>query len=197
MHNRQEMLMTNLIRKILLKDFTCCDCNIEMCSSNFNENDNDVHHRNCIPEAFPQLPKNCILKSILKAQHLVRENFDTMEYLEKNCDVQLKEGYEQIIQDYRMGSTALDCSVMVTFRRINEENFDVRDNLIDRNHYVTFNGPNGFMTQQQQHFTVNATIVDLDEKKDSFAHFSKYKKQYRDSIVAYEDFMKANKFIKP
>lgn len=175
-----------------MKDFTCCDCEIEVCCSN-DDDDNDIHLRNCIPESFPQLPKNCILKSILKAQHLVRENFPSMEYLE-NCDADLKEGYEQIIQDYRMGSTALDCSVMVTFRRINEENFDaVRDNLIDRNHYVTFNGPNGF--SQQQHFIVNATVVDLDEKKDSFSHFRKYKKQYRDSIIAYEDLIKAKRFI--
>jgi hypothetical protein len=44
------------------------------------------------------------------------------------------------------------------------------------------------------HFVANATIVDLDEKKDSLSHFRKYKKQYRESKIAYEEFMKGNKF---
>lgn len=186
----------NLIRKILLKDFSRCDCAIDFYNSNKDSVDkNDVHFRNCIAEPFPQLPKNCILRSILKAQHLVRDNFSQMENFENSLDdVKRMENYEQTIQDYRMGSTALDCSVMVTFRRINEANFDIeRNNLIDKNHYVTFKGPNGFA--QQQHFVVNATIVDLDEKKDSFAHFHKYRAQYRESIVAYEEFMKENHFV--
>lgn len=187
------MMIINLIRKVLLKDFTCCDSEIEMCSDmEFYDDEDDVHVRSCRAESSPQLSEKCILSSILKAQYLVRENFEKMELLD-HSDTKLTENNEQIIQDYRIGSTALDCSVMVTFRRINEANFDVeRDNLIDRNHYVTFNGPNGL--SQQQHFVVSATIVDLDEKKDSFAHFRKYKKQYRDSIVAYKDYMKARRF---
>lgn len=186
--------MINLIRKILLKDFTCCDSEIGMCSDAefYDDDDDDIHTRSCRAESSPQLPENCILSSILRAQNLVRENFEKMELLD-NSDANFVENCEQIIQDYRIGSTALDCSVMVTFRRINEANFDVeRDNLIDRNHYVTFNGPNGLL--ESQHFAVSATIVDLDEKKDSFAHFRKYKKQYRDSIVAYKDYMKARRF---
>lgn len=185
------MMILNLIRKILLKDFTCCDSKIEMCSNANISDIKDVHTRSCLAETSPQLPTNCILSSILKAQMLVRDNFERMELLENNED-DFGDDCSQIIQDYRIGSTALDCSVMVTFRRINETNFDVeRDNLIDGNHYVTFNGPNGL---SPQHFAVSATIVDLDEKKDSFAHFRKYKKQYRDSIVAYKDYMKARRF---
>lgn len=46
-----------------------------------------------------------------------------------------------------------------------------------------------------QHFIVNATIVDLDLKKDSIAHFRKYKKQYHESKLAYLDYME-NKKIK-
>lgn len=184
--------MINLIRKILLKDFTCCDSETEMCSDAEFYEDDDIHTRSCRAESSPQLPENCILSSILRAQGLVRDNFEKMELLD-NSETNLCEDYEQIIRDYRVGSTALDCSVMVTFRRINVTHFDVeRDNLIDGNHYVTFNGPNGF--SQPQHFAVSATIVDLDEKKDSFAHFRKYKKQYRDSIVAYKDYMKARRF---
>jgi inositol-pentakisphosphate 2-kinase len=178
----------NLIRKILLKDFSRCDSEIDFYGNEITIDRNDVHFRNCTEDSFPQLPKNCILRSILKAQHLVRDKFSQMESFESSLDERM-ENYEQIIQDYRMGSTALDCSVMVTFRRINEVNFDVEQNDLlrfDKNHYVTFNG----FAQQQQHFIVKGTIVDLDEKKDSFAHFHKYKKQYRESVVAYENFMK-------
>ena len=96
--------------------------NVDVCST--YECDEDVHLRNCHPEKFPQLPINCILYSILKAQHLVRDNFSIMEYLEDN--INCEDGYDQIIQDYRMGSTALDCSVMVTIRQINvNEDFDI------------------------------------------------------------------------
>lgn len=180
-------MIINLIRKILLKDFTCCDSEIEMCND-VDFYDDDMHTRSCRAESSPQLPESCILSNILRAQQLVRKNFERMELLDSDS-ANFAEESEQIIQDYRIGSTALDCSVMVTFRRINEANFDVeRDNLIDGNHYVTFNGPN------EQHFVASATIVDLDEKKDSFAHFRKYKKQYRDSIVAYKDYMKARRF---
>lgn len=45
----------------------------------------------------------------------------------------------------------------------------------------------------QQHFIVKGTIVDLDLKKDSMAHFRKYKKQCRDSRRAYFDFMENRK----
>lgn len=38
-------------------------------------------------------------------------------------------------------------------------------------------------------FVVNATIVDLDMKKDSIDHYRKYKKQYQESRQAYSDFM--------
>lgn len=40
-----------------------------------------------------------------------------------------------------------------------------------------------------QNFIVNATIVDLDMKKDSIAHFRKYKKQHHESKLAYADFI--------
>ena len=189
--NRQEAIIVNLIRKILLKDFTCHDNEIEMCNDAVLLDNCDVHSRNC-QESSPKLPKNCILSNILKTQYLVRDNFEMMEFLE-NSEEKLSNDLEQIVQEYRIGSTALDCSVMVTFRRINENNFDVdRDNLIDVNHYVTFNGPNEL--SPPLHFAASATIVDLDEKKDSFAHFRKYKKQYRDSVIAYKDFMKARMF---
>lgn len=61
-----------------------------------------------------------------------------------------------------------------------------RENVIDENHLVTIKGPNS----TTHNFVVNATIVDLDMKKDSIAHYCKYKKQYRESQQAYSDFMK-------
>lgn len=42
-----------------------------------------------------------------------------MELLDKHNNDCI-DGYEQIIQDYRMGSTALDCSVMITLKKIHE-----------------------------------------------------------------------------
>jgi hypothetical protein len=42
-----------------------------------------------------------------------------------------------------------------------------------------------------QHFAVNATVVDLDEKKDALAHYRKYKKQYNESKFAYYEFMQS------
>lgn len=48
------------------------------------------------------------------------------------------------------------------------------------------NGSTGY----SHHFMANVTVVDLDEKKDSFAHFHKYKKQYQESKVAYLEYIK-------
>ena len=105
-----------------MKDFKCCDIYADVCTT--YELDDDIHSRYCQLEEYPQLLENCILYRILKAQHLVKHNFSIMEFLEKNTNC--NDGYDQIIQNYRMGSTALDCSVMVTFRRINvDENFDI------------------------------------------------------------------------
>lgn len=39
-------------------------------------------------------------------------------------------------------------------------------------------------------FAINATIVDLDMKKDSLAHFRKYKKQHHESKQAFLELMK-------
>lgn len=61
--------------------------------------------------------------------------------------------------------------------------------MIDKNHYVTMKGS----LEAPHHFIANATIVDLDMKKDSIAHFRKYKKQYMESKRAYFDFMENRK----
>ncbi|CAG9802832.1 unnamed protein product [Chironomus riparius] len=187
--DKQESLLINLIRRTLIKDFTCCDMNVDVYST--YECDEDVHLRNCHAEKFPQLPKNCILYSILKAQHLVRDNFSIMEYLEDN--INCEDGYGQIIQDYRMGSTALDCSVMITFRQINvNEDFNIEsDKVFDKRNYMKLTGPTGY----SHHFISNVTVVDLDEKKDSFAHFHKYKKQYQESKIAYLEYINSMQHV--
>lgn len=63
--------------------------------------------------------------------------------------------------------------------------FVYRENVIDKSHHVTIKGSSSTL----HHFVVNATIVDLDMKKDSLAHYRKYKKQYHESKQAYLSFM--------
>lgn len=97
--------------------------NVDTCSK-YNYDIENVHLRHCHEEIYPQLSENCILQSILKAQHLVKDNFSKMEYIQ-DC-INYEDNYDQIVQDYRMGSTALDCSVMITFRRVMaNESYDI------------------------------------------------------------------------
>lgn len=204
---RQEILFVNLIRKVLLKDFKSCDSAADVNSA--YDDKRSIHTRSCICDDSSQLPPNCILSSILKTQLLVKKNFSKLETLDKlddpiNCDMEI----QTTLQDYKIGSTALDCSIMITLRRI-KGNFDVRyelknqkslliseiflsstnsENIIDKNHHVAIAS-----SGTPQNFIVNSTIVDLDLKKDSIAHFRKYKKQYWESKLAYFDFMENRK----
>lgn len=114
----------NLIRKILLKDFKVCDKNADVYAA--YEETKNVHERNCIC-ATTELPANSILSSILKAQLLVKNNFFMMEILNKldetnSCDM----SNQTTLQNYKIGSTALDCSIMITLRRINGHFVNVR-----------------------------------------------------------------------
>ncbi|CRK91171.1 CLUMA_CG004856, isoform A [Clunio marinus] len=181
---RKEILFVSLIRKILLKDFSFCDKNVEV--SSFDDDDENIHLRNCsMYEAWKSLPTNCILNSILKTQLLVSENFSEMEILDKSKEpINYDVNDQTILQNYKIGSTALDCSIMLTFRRTTPT-ITTSECVNDTNHYITLKGPRGFY----ENFIVNATIVDLDLKKDSIAHFRKYKKQYHESKLAYFDFM--------
>lgn len=114
----------NLIRKILLKDFKSCDSAADVCS--ISDQPESIHVRQCVDTAPQALPANCILSSILKTQLLVCDNFPKMEILDKlddpiDCDV----SRQTTLQDYKIGSTALDCSIMITLRRVNGH-FDAR-----------------------------------------------------------------------
>lgn len=111
---RQEILFANLIRKVLLKDFKDCDKRIDTCL--IYNNDEDIHNRSCFSEPIAQLPENSILSSILKAQLLVKNNFSSMETFDALDEPDLCD--KTILQNYKIGSTALDCSIMITLRRI-------------------------------------------------------------------------------
>lgn len=192
----------NLIRKILLKDFTFCDSAVDI--SSIEEAVPNVHLRNCKRNSNLRLPKNSILSNVYNAQLLVKENFGHMEVLDNLKESQSQcQDREKILQHYRVGSTALDCSLMITLQKLWEnvgkwvwilwqDNvlavlFDFSETSIDRNHLVAMND-----TDKVHHFVVNPTIVDLDIKKDSLDHFQKYKKQCQESKLAFLDFMRQN-----
>lgn len=82
-------------------------------------------------------------------------------------------------EQYQLGATALDCSIMITFRRLVGDRAE-EDSLsaTARNHIVTIEG---------MKFMVNVTITDLDPK--SHKHYTKYVEQLASSVVAYRDFM--------
>lgn len=122
--NRGEHLFINLIRKILTKDFISCDNDSDVCS--IYDDSESIHTRHCFNDSPSSPPDNCILSSILKTQMLVSSNFPKMEILDKfdepiHCDI----SNQSTLEDYKIGSTALDCSIMITLRRINGY-FDVR-----------------------------------------------------------------------
>ncbi|XP_055638820.1 inositol-pentakisphosphate 2-kinase [Toxorhynchites rutilus septentrionalis] len=78
---------------------------------------------------------------------------------------------------YQLGATAMDCSVMITFRRLTDRE-EIRLPPAAENHIVDI---------ASMQFLVNVTITDLDPK--SLDHHRKYLKQLRDSAGAYREFM--------
>lgn len=116
--NRQENLFVNLIQKILLKDFKNCDSFADVCSC--LEETQHIYYRSCNNKTTSPISPSCILSSVLKTQILVKDNFSKLEALESlekliDCDANI----HQILQDYKIGSTALDCSIMLTLKRFN------------------------------------------------------------------------------
>ncbi|XP_049549313.1 inositol-pentakisphosphate 2-kinase [Anopheles darlingi] len=82
-------------------------------------------------------------------------------------------------EKYQFGATALDCSVMITFRRLAADRA-LEDRLSPeaRNHIIVIEG---------MKFLVKVTITDLDPK--SHKHHQKYVDQLAESAMAYRDFM--------
>lgn len=116
-HFRQEILFVNLIRKVLMKDFKRCDSTVDV--SCIKRNVDNIHNRGCSRKPDAPLPENCILNSVLQAQLLVKNNFSKMDILDSSEPIGCnEESNETILQNYKVGSTALDCSIMITLQRI-------------------------------------------------------------------------------
>ncbi|XP_037805375.1 inositol-pentakisphosphate 2-kinase [Lucilia sericata] len=145
------------------------------------------------------LPKNCVLQKILHLQSLAKINLQFMldhEYADKkgktyNIIYKLLEKFaknhnELILcqlspeEQYILGATALDCSIMITFCEI--ENVEVvkeeepKESLIDITHVVSIFGKT---------FLTKVTLLDLDPKPDT--HFNKYCSQTKQIIDAMND----------
>ncbi|EAT43878.1 AAEL004727-PB [Aedes aegypti] len=108
-----------------------------------------------------------------------------LDYLDEHCGQRsstdrldlLDDSYLNEQERYLLGASALDCSIMITFRRLAAREED-RLPAAARTHIVTI---------ERMKFLVNVTIADLDPK--SLKHCSKYVRQLQESIVHYREFM--------
>lgn len=176
--NRQKSLLVNLIRGILMKNFKECGSSAVNATDLSQQNtQRDIDTENCCMKPRSAPVDNSILKSVYKAQQLIQQNYNAMEKLnEDNVDT------KKVLKDWSAGSTALDFSIMLSFLRIRSS----RDKC-ESVYHLQLNDND----RDCRDFLVNATIVDLDFKKDSIAHFQKYKKQLKESKLAYKEFMDA------
>ncbi|XP_030370380.1 inositol-pentakisphosphate 2-kinase isoform X2 [Scaptodrosophila lebanonensis] len=139
------------------------------------------------------LPKNCVLQKILHLQFLVKRHFRYMA--EAGYATQVTTTYNALRtllarekeqtqvqgigyidgleaeQAYMLGATALDCSIMLTFREIQCQNVSAKE--LERLepwhvHLANF----------QRHFIAKVSVLDLDPKPDS--HFHKFIQQTRE-----------------
>lgn len=123
-----------------------------------------------------------ILKSVYQAQQLIQKNYTEMENLEKLSD-EMNDA-KKILSDWSAGSTALDCSVMLSFSRIKPSQGE--DGNYESIYHLKLSDE---CDKYSFDYLVNATIVDLDFKKDSIAHFRKYKRQLQESKMAFSEFL--------
>ncbi|XP_053665285.1 inositol-pentakisphosphate 2-kinase [Anopheles marshallii] len=219
--DERSTIFINLIKEILLKDFTTndehCDRKLLNIKKDRKKKDkNQLHERVCNPVNQQFLPKSCALRQILDVQLLVKSNMsmidpsilaksrtDPYSYIDDMYEkfMNYKDGNAQYIDDgrnsttwakepfnteylseeekYQLGATALDCSIMITFRRLSGDRTEENSlNEAARNHIVSIEG---------MKFLVNVTITDLDPK--SHKHYAKYVEQLAASAVAYREFM--------
>jgi hypothetical protein len=163
-----------------MKNFKESNCSVFMCPMKM-QNFSNIHERNCFMKPREMPVAHSILKSVYQAQQLIHNNYNEMEGLEK-INENLSDA-KKIFNDWSAGSTALDCSIMLSFSRIKSSHNDVN---LESIYYLKLNDECG---QISYDYLVNATIVDLDFKKDSIAHFRKYKRQLQESKIAYLAFM--------
>lgn len=165
---------------------------------------NLIHERTCSPINYQFLPENCALKQIQDVQLLVKSNLTKVqpgklrqhEYVddlyEKCVDCKedcsstankrrlshFAEQYLSPEERYQLGATALDCSIMITFRRLVEREEESLPATAQR-HIVNIEG---------MKWLTNVTITDLDPK--TLQHVQKkYLGQLRESAVAYREFL--------
>ncbi|XP_041774764.1 inositol-pentakisphosphate 2-kinase [Anopheles merus] len=216
--DERSTIFMNLIKEILLKDFTTndehCDRKLLSIKKDRKKKDkNQLHERACNPVNQQFLPQSCALRQILDVQLLVKSSISTIDPSKLNKSRSdpysyIDEMYEKYLtyqedalydgrgssrttwpngsfcaeylseeEQYQLGATALDCSIMITFRRLSgAEESSLTDAA--RNHIVSIEG---------MKFIVNVTITDLDPK--SHKHYAKYVEQLASSAVAYRDFI--------
>lgn len=168
---------------------------------------NLIHERTCSPINYQFLPENCALKQIQDVQLLVKSNLTMVqagklrqhEYVddlyekcvdcEEVCGIdengkrrrRLSHFAEQHLspeERYQLGATALDCSIMITFRRLADREEESLPSVAHR-HIISIEG---------MKFLTNVTITDLDPK--TLQHVQKkYLGQLRESAVAYREFL--------
>uniref|UniRef100_A0A182R3Y8 Inositol-pentakisphosphate 2-kinase n=1 Tax=Anopheles funestus TaxID=62324 RepID=A0A182R3Y8_ANOFN len=215
--DERSTIFINLIKEILLKDFTTndehCDRKLLNIKKERKKKDkNQLHERACSSANQQFLPKSCALRQILDVQLLVKSSISTIDpsllaksrtdpyryiddmyekfinykedavYDVRNSTTWPKEPFstEYLSEEekYQLGATALDCSIMITFRRLYGDRAEENSlNETARNHIVSIEG---------MKFLVNVTITDLDPK--SHKHYAKYVEQLAASAVAYREF---------
>lgn len=127
------------------------------------------------------MPVNCVLQQILNVQRNVYDFFSGVNLNELQAqDVDSGDERNRLITDqlmetgdfqrYQFGATALDCSLMITFQRVDGP----VDDLVAK-----------FLVQNDVHveeqFVSKVTVMDLDPKP--FSHAVKYVEQ---TIAAYQ-----------
>ncbi|XP_058448020.1 inositol-pentakisphosphate 2-kinase [Malaya genurostris] len=106
-----------------------------------------------------------------------REDVGKCESKQTILTEKLKNVYLNEEEKYQLGATALDCSIMLTFRRLTDQEED-RLPPHARTHIISI---------ENMKFLTKITITDLDPK--SLKHHKKYFELLRDSIGAYREFM--------
>jgi hypothetical protein len=165
-----------------MKNFKEFNCEVFTCPMKIQNNVIDIHKKSCYMKPRTMPIAHSILKSVYQAQQLIQRNYDEMEKLEKlNEDLNHA---KKVLNDWSAGSTALDCSIMLSFSRIKSSQSDCSN--IESIYHLKLNDEND---KNSFDYLVNATIVDLDFKKDSIAHFRKYKRQLQESKMAFYEFL--------
>lgn len=157
---------------------------METFSSNEPAKEHDIHVRSCYMTPRSSLVENSILKSVLKAQELILKNYSILENLQNSNEDGIYA--KKVLKDWSAGSTALDCSIMLSFCRIDS---NPNNGHCESVYHLKLNFIENLDCQD---YLVNATIVDLDFKKDSIAHFMKYKKQLNESKMAFREFINSS-----